>query len=120
MVYSELVKSEDWNRADGVKKPSEAQFGVLRVPDKRWTVNRKEIREDPIPIRPWPSEGARIQRERITKQDIDEFGATVDCPGCNAIRDTKLAHAHSDNCRVRVEECSRTTPQGAERLDRNK
>ena len=26
MVYSELVKSEDWNRADGMKKPSTAQM----------------------------------------------------------------------------------------------
>ena len=30
-------------------------------------------------------------RERITKQDIDEFGATVGCPGCNAVKDNKRA-----------------------------
>ena len=63
-------------------------------------------------------EGARIQRERITKQDIDEFGATIGCPGCNAIKDKKRAQAHSDRCRMRIEECFRTIPHGAERLDR--
>ena len=35
---------------------------------------------DPTPIPPLPFEGARIQRERITKQDID---------GCSAIKDNK-------------------------------
>ena len=45
------------------------------------------------------------ERERITKQDIDEFGATIGCPGCNAIRDNKRAQAHSDRCRMRIEEC---------------
>ena len=65
-----------------------------------------------------PFEGARVQRERITKQDIDEFGATVGCPGCNAFRDNKRAQAHSDRCRMRIEECLRNTPHGAERLDR--
>ena len=29
-----------------------------------------------------PFEGARIQRERIIKQDINVFGATIGCPGC--------------------------------------
>ena len=63
-------------------------------------------------------EGARIQRERITKKDIDEFGATIGCQGCNAIKDNKRAQAHSDRCRLRIEECLRNTPHGAERLDR--
>ena len=48
--------------------------------DGRWTVDRPDIRVDPIPIPPLPCKGARIQRERITKQDIDEFGVTVGCP----------------------------------------
>ena len=69
---------------------------------------------DPIPIPLLPFEGARIQRERITKQDIDEFGATTGCPGCNAIKDNKRTQAHSDRCRRSL----RITPHGAERLDR--
>ena len=92
----------------------------LRMTDGRWTVDRPQVRVDPIQIPPLPFEGARIQRERqrITKQDIDEFGATIGGPGCNAIKDNKRAQAHSDRCRKRIEECLRTTPHGTERLDR--
>ena len=86
--------------------------------DGKWTVDRPEARVDPIPILPLLFEGARIQRERNTNQDVDEFGATIGCPGCNAIKDNKRAQAHSDRCRTRIGECFRTTPHGAERLDR--
>ena len=58
-----------------------------RVTDGKWTVDRPEVRVDPIPILPLPFEGARIKRERIAKHDIDEFGATIGCPCCNAIKD---------------------------------
>ena len=85
---------------------------------KMETVDRPEVRIDPIPIPPLPFEGARIQRERMTKQDIEEFGATIGCPGCNAIKDNKRSQAHSDRCRRRIEEGLRKTPHGAERLDR--
>ena len=71
-------------------------------------------------VLPFPFEGARIQRERTTKQDIDELGATIGCPGCDAIKDNKRAQAHSDRCRMRIEECLRTTPLGVGRLDRRK
>ena len=70
MVCLELAKSEDWK-----KDRREVDSG-------QWT----EVRVDPIPIPPLPFVGARIQRERITKQDIDEFAATIGCPGCNAIK----------------------------------
>ena len=80
--------------------------------------DRPEVRVEPIPIPPLPVEGARIQRERITKQDIEEFGATIGCPGCTAMKDNKRAQAHSDRCRRRIEECLRVTPHGPERLDR--
>ena len=89
-----------------------------RMTDGKWTVDRPEVRVDAIPIPPLRFEGARVQSERITKQDINEFGATIACPGCNAIKDNKRAQAHSDRCRMRIEECLRTTPHGAERLDR--
>ena len=40
-------------------------IGVLwRRTDGKWTVDRPEVRVDPIPIPPLPCEGARIQRER--------------------------------------------------------
>ena len=70
---------------------TEAIKSVIGVPwrmtDGRWTVARPEAQVDRIPIPPLPFGVARIQRERITKQDFDEFGATIGCPGCNAIRD---------------------------------
>ena len=57
-------------------------------------------------------------RERITRTDIQTFGTTAGCPGCNAIRFGKRAQAHSGPCRARIEECVKTTPGGAERPDR--
>ena len=107
--------------ADGVFRAREIRrleaSGVpWRKTGGRWTVDRPEVRVDPIPIPPLPFEGARVQRERITKQDIDEFGATIGCPGCNAIKDNKRAQAHSDRCRKRIEECLRNTPHGAEKI----
>ena len=89
-----------------------------RMTDGKWTVDGPEARVDPITIPPMPFEEARIWRERVTKQDIDEFGATSGCPGCNAIKDNKRAQAHSDRCRTRIGECLRTAPHGAQRLDR--
>ena len=45
--------------------------------DGKWTVGRPEVRVDPIPIPLLQFEGARIQKERITKQDTVDFGATI-------------------------------------------
>ena len=86
-----------------------------RMTDGRWTVDRPEVHVDPIPIRPLPFAGARIERERITKRDIDEFGATMGCPGSSAIKD-KRAQAHSERCRKRMEERLGTTPHGAAKV----
>ena len=101
MVYSEFVKSEGWN------PQKEATNNVIGVPwrrtDGRWT----EVREDPILFPPLPFEGARIQRDRITKQDIENFGATFGCQGCDAIKDNEGAQAHSDRCRERIERSQR-------------
>ena len=87
---------------------TEAINNVIGVPwrktNGRWTVDRPEAQVDPIPIPPLPFEGVRVQRERTTKQNINEFGATIGCPGCNAIRDNKRTQAHSDRCRMRIEE----------------
>ena len=92
---------------------AEAINNVIGVPwrmtDGRWTVDRPEAQVDLIPIPPLPFEGALVQRKRIAKQDINEFGATIGCPGCNAIKDNKRAQAHSDRCRMRIEERLRTT-----------
>ena len=56
-----------------------------------------------------------MQRDRITRAEIEAFGTTAECPSCDAIRSGK--RTHSDPCR-RIEECLKMTPEGAERLDR--
>ena len=113
----EIRRLEHQDRWD--KEAIGSLIGVpWRMKDGKWTVDRPEVRVDHIPIPPLPFEGARIQRERVTKKDIDEFGATIGCQGCNAIKDNKRSQAHSDRCRMRIEECLRATPHGAERLDR--
>ena len=81
-----------------------------------WTGQRHKI--DPLPPAPVPFEGARVQRERITRTDIEGFGTTAGCPGCNAIKSGQQAQAHSDLCRARIEECLKTTLEGAECPDR--
>ena len=98
----EIQRLEPQDRWD-----TEAVNNVMGVPwrmtDGRWTVDRPKARVDPIPIPPLP---------------FNEFGATIGCPGCNAIRDNQRAQAQSNRCRMRIEERLRTTPHGAERLDR--
>ena len=88
-----------------------------RIADGKWIVDRPATQIDPLPP-PVPFEGARVQRERITRTDIEGFGTTAGCPACNAIKSGKQAQAHSDLCRARIEECLKTTPEGAECPDR--
>ena len=81
-------------------------------------MNRPVAHIDPLPPPPVPFEGARVQRDRVTITDIEAFGTTAGCPGCNAIRSGKRALAHSDPCSDSIKECLKTTPEGGERLDR--
>ena len=85
----------------GAASKSESVIGktTSKVGDASWELFRHDgqrvsIRVDPIPVLPVPFEGARIQRERITRQNIDDFGAIVGRLGCNAIKDNKRAQAH--------------------------
>ena len=75
----------------------EAINNVIEVPwriaDGNWTVDRLATQIDPLPPPPVPFEGTRVQRERITRTDIEAIGTTAGCLGCNAI---KRAQAHSD------------------------
>ena len=47
-----------------------------RITDGRCTVDRPEVRVDPIPIPPLPFEGARIQREESAEPRLDAQVAT--------------------------------------------
>ena len=126
-VLAEQITTDPMNRMIsgtctglGLECETRAQNVSLGMQSGKWKVDRPEGRVDSIPIPPLSFEGARIQRERITKQDIDEFGATIGCQGCNAIKDNKRTQAHSDRCRRKIEECLRVTPHGPERSDRRK
>ena len=68
-----------------------------------WIVDGLEVRVDPVPLPPVPFEGARVHRERIVNQEIN---------------DGERPPAHSDRRRSRIEASLKATPQGAERLER--
>ena len=66
-----VVRARDIRRLEPRSRwDTEAINSVIGVPwrmtDGQWTVDRPEVRVDPIPVPPLPFEGARIQRERIT------------------------------------------------------
>ena len=98
------------------KEAVNSAIGVpWRLTDGRWTVDRPAVRAGSIPIPPLPL--TLILRERITKQDIDEFGHTVMLRAQPDQRQETCTR-QTDCCRVRIEECFRVIPQGAETLDR--
>ena len=113
----EVRRMEHQNRWD--KEAINNVVGVpWRIADGKWTVDRPATQIDFLPPPPVPFAGARVQRERITRTVIEAFRTTAGCPGCNAIRCANRSQADSDPCRARIEECPKTTPEGAERLDR--
>ena len=57
-----------------------------RHADGRWTADKLEVGVDLVPPPLMPSDGVRVPRGRITKQDVETHGATLACPGCNAIK----------------------------------
>ena len=121
-VCSELAKSGAWNlRTDGTLKAVNSVFGVpWRVThgkvDSGQTRSSSGPHSDPsVALRGCTStlgENHQARRQRVRE-------LTIGCPGCNAIRDNKRAQAHSDSCRMRIDERLRTTPHEAERLDRS-
>ena len=113
----EVRRLEQQDRWD--KEAIKNAIGVpWRIVDGKWTVDRPTIQIDPLPPPPVPFEGARVQRETITRTDVEVFGTTAGCFGCDAIRSGKRAQAHSEPCRARMQERLKITPEGAERLVR--
>ena len=85
MVYSELATSEVGN----LGQRSHQQCNWCTLDNNRRQMDSGQTRKFE-----WTRSQffhchlrrAQIQMERITKQDINEFGATVGCPGCSAIK----------------------------------
>ena len=49
--------------------------------DRRWTVDKFDVRMDPVPLRPMPCDGVRGQSGRITYEDVEARGATLGSAG---------------------------------------
>ena len=92
---------------------------VIRVfwslTDGRWTVDRPEVRVDPIPIPPLPVADGKESQSKTSVTSEPLWGFQV-----AAIKGQKRAQAHSDLCRVRTEEGLRITPPGAAKIGSKK
>ena len=95
-IQSARGQEDRTSRQVGQRSNQQCDRSPWRIADGKWTVDRPTTQNDPLPPPPVPFEGARVQRERITRTDIEAFGTTAGCPGCNAIRSGKRAQAHSD------------------------
>ena len=42
------------------------------------------------------------RRLRISRQDIEKYGFTVNCPGCRAVNRGQAAQNHSEECRKSI------------------
>ena len=61
-------------------------------------------------------EGARMQRMRITNEDVQAHGPTRGCQGCRAVALKLKSQTHSESCRTRMTKLISQTPHGAERV----
>ena len=85
MVCSELVKSEDWNSEYmGHRSHQQCDWSTLEN-DRRYVDSGQTRGPSGSDTNPFAIRG----EHESTKQDIDEFGATIGCPGCNTIKDNK-------------------------------
>ena len=76
----ELRRIEHQDRWD--KEAINHVIGVSwRFAGGTWTVDRPVTQTDPLPPPPVPLEGARGQRERISRTVIETFGTTAGCLG---------------------------------------
>ena len=74
----EIRRIEHQNRWD--KEVINNVIEVLwRSVDGKWTVAMSVTQIDPLQPPPVPFEGTRVQRERITRTDIEAFGTTAGC-----------------------------------------
>ena len=82
-------------------------------------MDRPVTQIDPLPLAPVPFEGARVQRERITRTDIKAFGTTAGCPGRNVIKSRKSEHKLTPTFAVLgLRSVSKQLQKVQERLDR--
>ena len=83
-------------RVDETEKPS-------KTGDGRWTDERTRVQ-------------SRIQRDRITKHDIDEFGSIVGCPGMQCNQRQQKGTGPFRSCREEIAGYLRITPQRGRKI----
>ena len=88
--------------------------------------HEREMSELPLPISLPPMELPPVEakdrefaprRVYIKRTDIEQFGMTVDCPGCEAMITGGAARMHNPACRSRIEEELGKTLEGQKRIE---
>ena len=95
--------------------------GADGMPEVAFREPDPESAHAPLPV-PRP-EMPVPRRMMIRRSDLDEYGFTVGCPGCDAqlasrrSGDRLATRAHTEECRARLLEAIRQTPEGRRRID---
>ena len=81
-----------------------------------------------VPIKCQPKEGEEEskaethetkRRWKITKEDIETYGATPGCLGCRTMKAGLTRQNHNETCRNRIEVEIKKTEEGRARVDRS-
>ena len=110
--YEEVTGVTGTPGAPDPKKPGKSQ-----VPIRVEARIEEEIQDEDVPE--VAKEGARPRRWRIRKADFEKMGYTKGCEGCRHTQaGMKGTHrGHSEECRKRIEEELRKTPEGKRRIE---
>ena len=70
-----------------------------------------------IPPVPEPVADPLTRRTPITHKEIDKYGPTLGCVGCQAMRGEITRRGHTEKCRKRIEEAMRNDESDKRKLD---
>ena len=78
-----------------------------------------EAEEGDIPPVPEPMADPLTRRRPITHKEVDKYGPTPGCEGCQAkLRGEITRRGHSEKCRKRIEEAMRNDEQDKKKLEK--
>ena len=103
--FLEKVKGTPWNLSGDDEELPAATFASRPEADPA-------VAPMPVP----PPEGAVPRRLRIGRKDLDEYGFSVGCQGCDASKAGTAPRAHTEACRERLMEALRNTDDGKKRI----
>ena len=87
-----LVGGVPWKMDKGRPGDGEDLGTEVRVMDKDYKERMRQAEHEALP-----------RHVYIKKEDLEEHGYTVGCPGCKAILRGTARQAHTDGCRARME-----------------